>query len=90
MVGEVESVRTLVRAVHAGLGCTVLPRSVVRSLPEPDRFALRRLVEPDVHLTMSICTSDQQPLSEPATIIHDMFMQIIHEFTDRHGISPHS
>jgi LysR family transcriptional regulator, nitrogen assimilation regulatory protein len=90
VVGEVESVRTLVRAVRAGLGSTVLPRSVARALPEPDRFAVRRLVEPDVHLTMSICTSDQQPLSEPAAIIHDMFVQIIHEFADRHGISPHS
>jgi LysR family nitrogen assimilation transcriptional regulator len=90
VVGEVESVRTLVRAVHAGLGSTVLPRSVARTLPELDRFAVRRLVEPDVHLTMSICTSDQQPLSEPATIIHDMFVKIIHEFAERHGIARHS
>jgi LysR family nitrogen assimilation transcriptional regulator len=88
VVGEVESVSTLVRAVHAGLGSTVLPRSVARTLPEPDRFALRRLVEPDVHLTMSLCTSDQQPLSEPATIVHDMFARIIHEFAERHGIAP--
>jgi len=88
VIGEVESARTLARAVHTGLGCTVLPRSVARNLPEPDRFALHRLVEPDVHLTMSICTSDQQPLSEPATIVHDMFARIIHEFAERHGITP--
>jgi LysR family transcriptional regulator, nitrogen assimilation regulatory protein len=90
VVGEVESVRTLVRAVHAGLGSTVLPRSVAGTLPDPDRFALRTLVEPDVRLTMSICTADEQPLSEPATIIHDMFAQIIHEFAERHGITAHS
>jgi LysR family transcriptional regulator, nitrogen assimilation regulatory protein len=90
VIGEVESVGTLVRAVHAGLGSTVLPRSVARTLPEPARFAVRRLVEPDVHLTMSICTSDQQPLSEPATIVHDMFARIIREFAERHGATPRS
>jgi LysR family nitrogen assimilation transcriptional regulator len=90
VIGEVESTRTLARAVHTGLGSTVLPRSVARTLPEPHRFALRQLVEPEVRLTMSICTSDQQPLSEPATIVHDIFTRIICDFAERHGITPRS
>jgi LysR family nitrogen assimilation transcriptional regulator len=88
VVGEIEAVRTLVRAVCSGLGSTVLPRSVAAALPEPERFVLRRLVKPDVRLTMSLCTSDQQPLSEPATIIHELYSRIIHEFAQRHGITP--
>jgi len=88
VIGEVESMRTLVRAVRAGLGSTVLPRSLTRTLPEADGFTVRQLVEPDVRLAMSLCSSDQQPLSEPATIIHDMFARMIREFADHHGIAP--
>jgi LysR family nitrogen assimilation transcriptional regulator len=86
VVGEVESALTLGRAVRAGLGATILPASVAARLPEVADLRSRRIVEPALSMTMSLCCSEQQPLSEPATVVRDLFVEILDEFAHGHGL----
>ena len=79
VIGEVESVLTLVSAVGADLGdgAAVVggARDPRRAEPggAPDR-------EPDHPGQASSCTSDHQPLSEPAHAVHDLFHELIADF----------
>ena len=86
VVGEVESPATLGRAVRAGAGATVLPASVAAALPDAGSLRVRRLVEPELTLTMSLCSSDQQPLSEPATVVRELFLETIGTFAQENDL----
>jgi LysR family nitrogen assimilation transcriptional regulator len=87
VVGEIESVLTLVSAVGAGLGATVLPWSAARAILDVRNLVVRRIVEPAIPVKLSLCTSDSQPLSEPALAVHDLFHELITEFTPAAGTS---
>lgn len=80
VVGEIESVLTLVSAVGADLGATVLPRSAARAILDVRNLVVRRIVSPAIQVKLSLCTSDHQPLSEPALAVHDLFHELITEF----------
>ncbi|MGW2519654.1 nitrogen assimilation transcriptional regulator NAC [Streptomyces sp. NPDC001617] len=80
VVGEIESVLTLVSAVGADLGATVLPWSAARAILDVRNLVVRRIVEPTITVKLSLCTSDSQPLSEPALAVHDLFHELITEF----------
>ncbi|QUH02272.1 nitrogen assimilation transcriptional regulator [Saccharopolyspora erythraea] len=84
VVGEIESVLTLVSAVRAGVGATVLPWSAASAIIDVQNLAVRRIVDPEIEVELSLCTSDHQPLSEPALAVHDLFHELIEEF-DRPG-----
>ncbi|MGX9884616.1 nitrogen assimilation transcriptional regulator NAC [Streptomyces sp. NPDC002276] len=77
VVGEVESALTLVNAVDAGLGATVLPWSAARAILDVRALSVRRIVEPVTTVKLSVVTSDNQPLSEPALAVHDLFLELI-------------
>jgi LysR family nitrogen assimilation transcriptional regulator len=81
VVGEVESALTLVNAVDAGIGATVLPWSAARAILDVRELSVRRIVEPVITVKLSVVTSDNQPLSEPALAVHDLFLELID--TDR-------
>lgn len=82
VIGEVESVLTLVSAVGANLGATVLPWSAARAILDVRNLVVRRIVNPAIPVKLSLCTSDSQPLSEPAHAVHDLFHELIAEFGD--------
>ncbi|MFF4121587.1 nitrogen assimilation transcriptional regulator NAC [Streptomyces sp. NPDC001714] len=80
VVGEVESALTLVNAVDADLGATVLPWSAARAILELRSLVVRRIVDPVIQLQLSMVTSDNQPLSEPALAVHDLFLELVTAF----------
>ena len=80
VVGEIESVLTLISAVGADVGATVLPWSAARATLDVRNLVVRRIVNPAIAVKLSLCTSDHQPLSEPAHAVHDLFHELITEF----------
>ncbi|MFE2211099.1 nitrogen assimilation transcriptional regulator NAC [Streptomyces canus] len=77
VVGEVESALTLVNAVAADLGATVLPWSAARAILDVRSLVVRRIVNPVIQVQLSLVTSDSQPLSEPALAVHDLFLELV-------------
>lgn len=82
VVGEVESALTLVNAVDANLGATVLPWSAARAVLDVHSLSVRRIVNPTIQVKLSLVTSDNQPLSEPALAVHDLFLELISAYDD--------
>lgn len=80
VVGEIESVLTLTSAIGAGLGATVLPWSAAQAILDVRKLVVRRIVDPAIEVKLSLCTSDHQPLSEPALAVHDLFHELIRDF----------
>jgi len=77
VIGEIESVLTLVSAISAGVGATVLPWSAARAILDIRDLVVRRIVNPSIEVKLSLCTSDHQPLSEAALAVHDLFHELI-------------
>ncbi|WP_370964124.1 nitrogen assimilation transcriptional regulator NAC [Amycolatopsis sp. cg9] len=82
VTGEIESALTLVNAVTADLGATVLPGSAARAILDVSGLVVRRIA-PAIRVQVSLCTSENQPLSEPALVVHDLFHELITGFEDR-------
>ncbi|WP_216587447.1 nitrogen assimilation transcriptional regulator NAC [Streptomyces brasiliscabiei] len=88
VVGEVESAMTLVNAVGANLGATVLPWSAARAVLDVHSLSVRRIVNPEIQVKLSLVTSDNQPLSEPALAVHDVFLELIADYDDSPDTGP--
>jgi len=67
------------QAVREGLGAAVLPGSVRRFYDVGDLSA-RRIVDPELELTVSLCVSEHQPLSEPALAVHGILLELLGAF----------
>jgi LysR family nitrogen assimilation transcriptional regulator len=77
VVAEVEIVRTLARAVGSGLGATIMPKAIAdRIVSESSEPLICRLVSPRIEETLSLCVSDQNPLSEPALAVRDILLEL--------------
>lgn len=77
VVGEVEIVRTLTRAVSIGLGATIMPRAIAdRIITESSEPLICRMVSPRIEETLSLCVSDHTPLSEPAAAVKDILIEL--------------
>ena len=63
----------------SGPGSAILPGSARRFF-DLSGLAVRRIVEPDLALTVSICVSEHQPLSEPALAVHGILLELIGDF----------
>lgn len=81
LAGEIESLSTLRNAVSDGAGLTILPWSVARQAVVAGRSTMHRIVAPKIAEALSLCVSDQFPLSEAAvavrSILFDIAMQAI-------------
>ena len=85
VIAEIESVPTIARAIWAGLGATILPWSSANAvIAGRDDIAVRRITKPSMQVKVSICTSDQLPLSEPAQAVSDLLGELAHKFADDH------
>lgn len=76
IAAEVESLGTLRGAVCDGTGVTILPWSVASQIAVPLRSAIRRISKPKIEETVSLCVSDQMPLSEAAAAIHALLFEL--------------
>lgn len=92
VIAEIESVPTIARAVWAGLGATILPWSSANAIAsEHDDVAVQRITSPSMQMKVSLCTSDQLPLSEPAQVVNDLLADLAHQYAIDHqadGLRP--
>lgn len=85
VIAEIESVPTIARAIWAGLGATILPWSSANAvIAGRNDIAVRRITKPTMQVKVSICTSDQLPLSEPAKVVSDLLGELAHKFAADH------
>ncbi|MGO4854214.1 nitrogen assimilation transcriptional regulator NAC [Phaeovulum sp. W22_SRMD_FR3] len=81
IVAETESVPIMMQAVRDGIGSTILPWSAAFAIVQQDPgLQLRRIIKPNMQTNMSICVSDQLPLSEPASIVSEILTELAHSF----------
>jgi LysR family nitrogen assimilation transcriptional regulator len=86
VVAEIESIPTLGLAVGAGLAATILPWSVTSVVIERSPgLVARRIVSPTIPVKVSMCTSQQFPLSEPAVAVRDVLAELAHGYADEHS-----
>ena len=79
VVAELESTSTLVEAVSNGLGSTILPMSAARLVGQACNARLRRIVNPLIEVPLSLCTSDNLPLSQPALAVKGLLLELAAE-----------
>ena len=85
VIAEIESVPTIARAIWAGLGDTILPWSSAHAIfSGHDDVVVKRITKPSMQVKVSICTSDQLPLSEPAKAVSDILAELAHKFAEDH------
>jgi LysR family transcriptional regulator, nitrogen assimilation regulatory protein len=84
VVSEIESVSALGAAVLDGLGSTILPASVTAGAAGFAGAEVRRLVRPVIEATVSLCTSDHLPLSEPALAVRSVLLDIVERLMRNH------
>lgn len=76
IVAEVEALGTLRDAVAEGAGSTILPWSVACQVALPSRSVIRAISNPKIEETVSVCVSDQMPLSEAAVAIRNVLLDL--------------
>jgi LysR family nitrogen assimilation transcriptional regulator len=76
LVAEIESVSTLASAVAAGDGTTILPKSVAKAMAESSNLTIRRIVKPSIEVKISLCISDNLPMSEPAIAVYAILEEL--------------
>lgn len=78
VVAEVGSVELLGQAVEAGLGATLLPRSVAERMVQ---FRPLRLdpVSPRITVSLAMGTLGTMPLSRPAECVRDLLREVVAE-----------
>jgi len=77
VVAEVDAVRTLARAVDAGLGATIVPLAIAdRIVIEGHEVVKRKVANPAIGEVLSLCSSDTTPLSEPAAAIRTLLVEL--------------
>jgi LysR family transcriptional regulator, nitrogen assimilation regulatory protein len=83
LVAEIESAATLASAVDSGVGATILPWSSASSIADAQRRAggreafLARLVEPSLKARIAICTPDHLPMSDAASAVHALILELV-------------
>lgn len=78
VVAEVGSVHLLGQTVEAGLGATLLPRSVAARLVQARPLRMDR-VDPRIEVTLSLGTLGTMPLSRPAECVRDLLREVVAE-----------
>ena len=78
LVAEVDDYTSLLSTVRAGLGATLLPRGELAELA--DDIAGPALIDPPLHMTVSIVSSQEMPLPYAA----DEVRKLLRAFIERH------
>lgn len=69
ITAEIESAATLRQAIDAGLGATILPAAVAGVSSTAERPVVRRIVDPGMQATISLCVTDHLPMSDQASAV---------------------
>jgi len=77
VVSEIESVSSLGAAVMDGLGSTIIPASVAAGASSFAGARHQAAGAPVIEATVSLCTSDHLPLSEPALAVRSVLLDVI-------------
>lgn len=89
LVGEVESVPSLIRLIRANLGGTVLPKSAADALFPDQDFKVLRIIEPGLQSKIALCTPDHEPLSEAASAVLLVVKEMLHQqLINKYGTDP--
>jgi LysR family nitrogen assimilation transcriptional regulator len=86
VVAEMESSSTLAAAIASGLGATILPVSVARSVAATASVNVRRLVSPTIEVPLVLCVSDHLALSEPAQVVRAILLELVEGLHLEHGL----
>lgn len=77
VIAEIDAVRTLTSAVHSGLGAAIVPYAVAQRILGGDSpVVVRRITNPAIGETLSLCTAEHSPLSEPAVVIRELLLEL--------------
>lgn len=76
LAGEVESLSLLAQGINSGIGASIVPWSVARILARSDDVTMSRITHPTIEEAVSLCTSIETPLSEPARAVHDLLLDL--------------
>ena len=82
VTAEIESAATLREAIEAGLGATILPWAVAGTFAGPGQPIVRRVVEPAIQTTVSLCVSDHLPMSESAAAVKGLLSTLVRDLVD--------
>lgn len=74
---EIESQTTLIAALAAGMGCTIMPESAARGMVKAADAWMAKIIEPDVQTSLSFCMSDHLPLSQPAEAVKTILLSLM-------------
>lgn len=77
VVAELESATSLVEAVEAGLGATILPHAAIGATATASQLQIRSLVRPAISTSVFFCVSDHLPLSEPANATRRVLLDVL-------------
>lgn len=76
---EVNSVATILDLVADGVGCAILSPHAVLTAAQPERFTLRRIVNPGLFPLLSVATSADRPATSTQQATLDMLERIARE-----------
>jgi LysR family nitrogen assimilation transcriptional regulator len=77
VVIEMDHSRPLADAIQLGLGVTLLPKAAAEVAFSRDRFALRRVVDPSLTVTLALATLEHHPLSAAAEAVVDVLREVV-------------
>ena len=84
VVAEIESVPVLTGALTAGLGATVLPRTIAEALrrdaPPEIPLGIRRIVSPALRAPLSLCQLETPPESPAIAAVQDILLGCVRDF----------
>ena len=84
MVAEIESVPVLTGALTAGLGATVLPRTIAEALRRDARpeipLGIRRIISPALRAPLSLCQVEPPPESPVVAAVQHALLGCVRDF----------
>jgi len=79
VTAEIESLATLREAIGAGLGSTILPWAVANTFTGTISPVIRRIVDPTLCATVSMCVPESKQMSDSALAVADILSQLVRE-----------
>ena len=80
VVAEIESVPVLTGALTAGLGATVLPRTIAEALRRDTPLGIRRIISPALRAPLSLCQVESPPESPAVAAVQDTLLGCVRDF----------
>jgi LysR family transcriptional regulator, nitrogen assimilation regulatory protein len=76
---EIESADTLREAIESDLGATILPWALASTFTGTVRPVVRRIVDPVLETTVSLCVSEAIALSDPAMAVRKILVALVRD-----------